>query len=378
MLIIHGPLVIVKSSAANFTEDTIELCLNQFAKELSFIEKKYDSILLGFNNQLTNITADLVQNNRTRHTLELLVKQFQIRDSVDKFQRMRIADINKVRYIKGVEIIKILYEKTLALDHHFTTVNTLHDIQKMSNPNNYQEFTLAKGNFSNKADKKKGFDLGAILGDNIYTTIIHSMISLFTNDGINKSSKKEMMKEIECILDFTLRINNDLNVVYFESAYLKKSNEEIIQQIEELFNLYTRPIDYKISLKKCRENDDWLTIQTHLVAYLNRLNYLSSAYQNPIEAYNMKVDLEFCIDRLTHFIFQYNMFINQSGKFYEKFALMLDSYKNEEACVEKIPEEFVTLKEKINITIEKFHNTYKPVEINGSKMKQLLYGVGGH
>jgi hypothetical protein len=55
---------------------------------------------------------------------------------------------------------------------------------------------------------------------------------------------------------------------------------------------------------------------------------------------------------------------------------MLDSYQNEDLCLESIPVEFVELKESINTTIEKFNNTYKPVELNGSKMKQLLYGVG--
>jgi len=294
---------------------------------------------------------------------------------LDTIRKIRNADINKVRYIKGLEIIKILYEKTLALDHHFTTVSTLHDMQKMSNPNNYQEFTVAKSSFMNKTDKKRGFDLSAILGDNIYITIIHSMISLFSNEGINKSSKREMMDNIECILDFTLRTNNDLNTVYFESAYLKKSNEEIIQQIEELFMIYTQPIKYQVTLKKCRDNDDWLSIHKNLGAYINRLNYLTSSNQSSIEANDMQIDLEFAIDRLTHFIFQYNMFINQSGKFYEKFAIMLDSYENQEHCSTKIPDEYLTLKENINIAIDKFHNTYKPVEITGSKMKQLLYGL---
>ena len=183
------------------------------------------------------------------------------------------------------------------------------------------------------------------------------------------------MEEVECVLDFTLRINNDLNIVFFESIYLKRSNEEIIQQIEELFTIYTQPIKYYISLNECRENDDWLTLHKNIGAYVNRLNYLSTSYQNSTELNDMQIDLEFSIDRLTHFILQYNMFINQSGKFYEKFAIMLDSYKNEQHCSTKIPDEFKTLKDNIRITIDKFHNTYKPVEITGSKMKQLLYGL---
>ncbi|WP_299127567.1 hypothetical protein [uncultured Winogradskyella sp.] len=41
----------------------------------------------------------------------------------------------------------------------------------------------------------------------------------------------------------------------------------------------------------------------------------------------------------------------------------------------KIPLEYGKLKESVNIAIEKFNTAYKPVEINGSKMKEILYGI---
>ena len=36
------------------------------------------------------------------------------------------------------------------------------------------------------------------------------------------------------------------------------------------------------------------------------------------------------------------------------------------------------LKSDIDIAIEKFNTAYKPVEINGSKMKEILYGINGY
>ncbi|WGF93200.1 hypothetical protein [Aequorivita marisscotiae] len=54
---------------------------------------------------------------------------------------------------------------------------------------------------------------------------------------------------------------------------------------------------------------------------------------------------------------------------------MLSSYENEKQCASKTPVEYSRLKEGISVTIEKFNTAYKPVEINGSKMKQLLYGI---
>lgn len=89
----------------------------------------------------------------------------------------------------------------------------------------------------------------------------------------------------------------------------------------------------------------------------------------------MQINLEFPIDRLLQFITQYNTFIDQGTKFYEKFGIMLNSYENEQHCSSKLPIEYNALRESITVTIEKFNTTYKPVEINGSKMKEILYGI---
>ena len=89
----------------------------------------------------------------------------------------------------------------------------------------------------------------------------------------------------------------------------------------------------------------------------------------------MQINLEFPIDRLLQFITQYNTFIDQGGKFYEKFGIMLDSYENAEQCSDKIPVEYQNLKANIAVAIEKFNTAYKPIEINGSKMKEILYGI---
>jgi len=59
----------------------------------------------------------------------------------------------------------------------------------------------------------------------------------------------------------------------------------------------------------------------------------------------------------------------------EKFGIMLNSYENEQHCSNKIPIEYKSLKDNIAVAIEKFNTTYKPVEINGSKMKEILYGI---
>ncbi len=354
----------------------IEDCLTDLNFEIQKINYSYANKLHILREELELLNSSLKKDNSDNFNVQVFKSRIIIMDSIHLLKLLRAADIDKVRYSKGIEIIKILYEKSLALDHHFTTVNTLNDMHKISNPNNFKEFAVARQQFEFNSNKRQGFNLGSILGENMYASIIHSMISLFSNDNIRKSDKTKMLQEIECIMDFTLQMYNDLNTVYFESVYLKKGNRELIIELEQLFIDYTQPIKYGISLRKCRDSDDWLTINMHLDHFINRLKFLRSSELSQTEVTNMQIDLDFSIDRLLHFIGTYNSFINESRKFYEKFAIMLDSYDNEDLCNEKIPQEFKTLKKSINLTIEKFDHTYRPVEITGSKMKQLLYGVG--
>jgi hypothetical protein len=89
----------------------------------------------------------------------------------------------------------------------------------------------------------------------------------------------------------------------------------------------------------------------------------------------MQVNLDFPVERLLQFISQYNYFIDQGGKFYEKFSIILESYENEKQCETKLLLEYKKLKADIDVAIEKFSVAYKPVEINGTKMKEILYGL---
>ena len=134
-----------------------------------------------------------------------------------------MVNVHKIKYIKGLQIIKLLYEKTLSLDHHFASVATFNDINRISNPNSYPEFTAIKELVNSKQNSKNGFDISGILGDNIYTSLIHSFVSLFNNRGTSRVVKDTAILEVECILDFTLQMHDQLNTIYFETAFLKRS-----------------------------------------------------------------------------------------------------------------------------------------------------------
>jgi len=353
----------------------IPTVLNNLLAETALVSKHYAILHLQIETKIKNITLDLRKTKRVKKQLKLLILKQTLKEQLQQSYNSETSDISKIRYLKGLQIIRILYEKTLALDHHFSSVTTFNEINKISNPNHYPEFLKLKEVLKSKPNKKIGFDLTAILGSNIYTSVIHSFISMFSNTNVSNQVKEENIKEIECILDFTLNMHNDLNTIYFETAFLQKSNDNIMRDLERLFKDFTKPIKYSTALKECRENDDWDTIKEKLNGYLKIMNTAIDNPEKNFKVHTMQINLEFPIDRLLQFITQYNTFIDQGAKFYEKFAIMLDSYENEKQCSNKIPIEYKKLKENITISINKFNTAYKPVEINGSKMKEVLYGI---
>lgn len=325
--------------------------------------------------KLNCVTKQLNSTEILQEQVNLLIKKENLKEELDINSKLEQADISKIRYIKGLEIIKLLYDKILALDHHFASITTFNEINKMANPNSYPEFTKMKENMVQKKEAKTGFNLTTLLNSNIYTSVVYSFVALFTNENTTKTQKEDSLKDVECILDFTLRMQNDLNTIYFETAFLQKSNEAIKTDLERLFTEYTKSLKYNASLTTCRNNDDWDTIKESLNLYSHTLNAVIKDPSQTAKAQKMQVNLEFPIDRLLQFITQYNSFIDQGTKFYQKFDIMLNSYENQKQCESKIPMEYKKMKNGILIAIDKFNTAYKPVEINGSKMKEILYGV---
>ncbi len=347
-----------------------QIVLQEMALEMQAAKKQYIQKLNGLNLQLKSISIELQNSSLTTdQKLSLLLqKEHLIEEKTEAIGTLK-DDLSKIRYIKGVSVIKSLYEKVLALDHHFASVYTFSEINKISNPNHYPEFDKLKDHLKSKKSKSFSFNLSGILGENVYTSVMQTFLNLFTSD-ISGSNKEEELSKVECILDFTLRMHNDLNTIYFETQFLRASNDDIKTDIEHLFQDYTKPIHYLTDLKTCRLNDDWGEVNSKLNTYLQEIE---TAEGN--EKYKKQVNLEFSVDRLLQFINKYNTFIDQGEKFYEKFAIILNSYENEQQCESKIPIEYEKLKQDVNTSIEKFKIAYKPVEINGSKMKEILYGL---
>ncbi|MBL7886284.1 MAG: hypothetical protein JNJ52_06020 [Flavobacterium sp.] len=343
--------------------------LEELIVEINSINHRFELLVDIKYEELERVDKALAIAYSPEQKIDLLVEKDLIKSEIKQLMTETSGEISKVRYLKGLQIIKILYEKVLSLDHHFASVRTLNEINKISNPNQYPEYEKLKEVIAAKKDKKTGLDLTSILGTN---TIV-SLVQTFTNmvgSALTKEEKEKELANVECILDFTLRMQNDLNTIYFETAFLQTSNDKVKQEIELLFKDYTKPIGYTAALENCRKNDDWETVNQKMEEYLTKMKTSTGTSQ-----YKMQVNLEFPIDRLLQFITQYNNFIDQGGKFYEKFKIILNSYENEKQCETKLPLEYKKLKSDIDVAIDKFNVAYKPVEINGTKMKEILYGL---
>lgn len=343
--------------------------LTELSEAIRAIHMQYAVLFSVKEAQLLKLNCDLNSTTNFQSKVDLLIQKDQIRDQIQLLQKSNANDVSKIRYLKGLQIIKILYEKVLSLDHHFASVRTFNEISKIANPNQYAEYSKLKELVAVKKDKKSGFELTTLLGANPITSVVQTFTGMLTS-SLSKEEKEKELAKVECILDFTLRMQNDLNTIYFETAFLQNNNEKIKQDIEVLFKEYTKPIGYSASLENCRINDDWENLTQKMEDYLTKMKETSGSAQ-----YKMQVNLDFPIDRLLQFISQYNNFIDQGGKFYEKFSIILNSYENEKQCESKLPLEYKKLKADINVAIEKFNVAYKPVEINGSKMKEILYGL---
>ncbi len=355
-------------------KDPINQSIDEMISAIRKIKATYQIRRQNLYQQLQQTRQALSKTTNLEEKVNLLIQKDHLQQQLKLLADSERSNIQKIRYIKGLSIIKLLYEKVLSLDHHFSSLVTFNEINKISNPNNYPEFEKVKELIKNKTDKKERLKLTNLLGQNMYTSTIDMFIGLFSADA-KPEEKQAELENIQCILDFTLRMNNDLKTIYFETSFLQKTNQKMIGDIERLFVAYTKPVGYHTALKQCRENDDWESIRDKLDAYLDKMQTLQQDSSKVVAYQRMLINLNFPIDKLLQFINEYNSFIDQGVQYYQKFKIILNSYENERQCSSSLPPAYTKLKSDIDVSIQKFNLAYRPVEINGSKMKELLYGI---
>jgi hypothetical protein len=365
---------------ASYPGDTLLTRLIQnWESEFERVQIQYHLQKRSLRQRLLKVNNKLYGPARSPKSSELLVHQLWERslliDSLRNLEKSHSTDITLRRYKKGLELIRLLYEKILALDHHFTTLKTYQNVAALSNPNTFPEFQVAQGIIEERLNKKSTLELPGLFESNPYLSAAFSVVASVIGDGDPKEREEEL-EQIACILDFTVRMNNELALIYYETEFLKESNTALKEDCQILFKDYVQALGYFTSLADCRKEDDWEKVYSLLGDYAENLKSLSNngAEVALEEAYNMQVDLEFSVDRLLDFINKYSAFISQGEKYYQKFEIIANSYMHEETCSAKLPAQFSNLKEDIRLSIVKFKESYNITALKGSKLKDLLYG----
>jgi len=250
-------------------------------------------------------------------------------------------------------------------------MQTYQNVASLSNPNSYPEFKEAKQMLSQNQHKKFGIKMPALLETNPFMSATYTIVSLFLSPG-DKGQKEKDFEEVACILDFTVSMNADLNTIRHEVEFLKKANERLKEDCEKLFEEYCKVVGYHVSLEKCREIDDWEKLNQLISA---SAGLSTSQHRDSVKSVVTKeVNLEFATRRVSDFISQYVNFTERGSQYYEKFSSIIGSYDNAAFCGEQLPHQFSDLKFEIDNTIEKFNNTYHIPEIQGSRLKDLMFG----
>ena len=229
--------------------------VNEMIAEIVVVQKKFTLNYEKIQARISEIDKKILTEKNNDSKINFLIEKDQLKTKLENLKFDNATDISKIRYIKGLQIIKILYEKVLGLDHHFASVRTFSEISKMSNPNQYPEFEKVNELLKTKRDKKTSFDLTALLGSNPIVSAVNTFSNMLVS-SLSKEEKDAELAKIECILDFTLRMQNDLNTIYYDTAFLQTSNDAVKTDLETLFKDYTKPISYTVSIKDCRNQDD--------------------------------------------------------------------------------------------------------------------------
>lgn len=183
-------------------------------------------------------------------------------------------------------------------------------------------------------------------------------------------------RELTCVLDLTSRMFGDLNLIFYETQFLKLTNDDLKNTCQEVFKEYTKGIDYKLSLEDCRKKDDWENLHQRLELYAKEVLELYHGNETDQKrAYKLHSNLNSPINLLLDFIEKYTEFIEEGTKYYRKFELILANYQENKTCSKHLPQQFEQLKNEISTSILKFNKAYHIAELRGSKLKNLLFVI---
>lgn len=375
------PLFFSNLAFSNIDSTDFEYVASVLKAELSQVMDNYHYEVTSLEQELTIVNQELFTLSEVEYgapaSFKILLKKIKLQEELTAKSNALQFKLNKARYRKGLDLIKIMYEKILGLDHHFHSLQTYKNIMDLSNPNSYPEFQRSRKELQQKLKRKNYVQLPSLLQTNPFMSATFTLVGSMLSGG-EITKKEEDLNEIACILDFTVRMNADLNLIFYETEFLKESNANLREECTRLFKDYCKIIDYDKSLDETRKDDNWESVYDNLNVYIENLeSHASESLEDPSAQKALTkgiANLEFSIHRLLDFLNQYSAFITQGEQYYQKFDVIVSNYQNEEKCASQLPHQFEVLKKDISISIDKFDEAYNVAELKGSKLKDLLFG----
>lgn len=246
--------------------------------------------------------------------------------------------LSYLRYKKGLDLIRILYEKILSLDHHFSGIRIERYLHETANPHTFSPFREFAGEM--------------------------------------KGRKLAETEKLACLLVFAVEVQSDLRLIAYETGFLTGANSHLLEECRELFEEYTRVIGYDLSLDQCRQTDDWERVFRELDRHIESIRErqergLPGGTEQLLRDH---INLEFSVDRLLNFLRNYQFHIQQGVLYYGKFRMILDSHLPAPSCAQELPEQWSQLRRSVEQSLDAFHEAYQVPELKGSRLKDLLYG----
>ena len=124
-------------------DSSVFILSNSIEIEICQIYEKYEARINEIN-LLLESNRELIAKHRIKFNaityIKALEEKIRLQEELRQTEADIYVDLLRVRYLKGLDLIKLLYEKVLSLDHHFATMQTFQHVSALSNPNSYPAF----------------------------------------------------------------------------------------------------------------------------------------------------------------------------------------------------------------------------------------------